>query len=132
MQIFLDFDGTIVEHQYPSIGKYNEGCLEVIRKLQDAKHEIILNTYRADCEDGTLEEAIAYLKASKHILPITNILSEKIEPLSWNWKRHFQEDTLFIDDICEGIPTKKTPTAPYEVVDWKKLDVEFREKGLYS
>jgi hypothetical protein len=58
MEIYLDFDGTVVEHQYPKMGRCNFGCFEVIKKLQNAGHVIILNTYRADCEDGTLEEAL--------------------------------------------------------------------------
>ena len=38
MQIFLDFDGRVVEHYYPLIGAYNPGCKEVISKLQKAVH----------------------------------------------------------------------------------------------
>ncbi len=30
MQIFLDFDGTVVEHYYPLIYAPNPGCEEVI------------------------------------------------------------------------------------------------------
>ena len=51
MQIFLDFDGTVVEHYYPLIGAYNPGCKEVISKLQQAGHEVILNTYRVEIDD---------------------------------------------------------------------------------
>ena len=43
-KIYLDFDGTCVEHRYPEIGKYNFGAIEVIEKLQQAGHNIILNT----------------------------------------------------------------------------------------
>ena len=57
MNIYLDFDGTVVEHDYPEIGKLNPGALEVIKKLQDAGHTIILNTMRVEFNDGTLEEA---------------------------------------------------------------------------
>ena len=46
MNIFLDFDGTVVEHKYPAIGKYNQGAFDVVKKLIDAGHNIILNTYR--------------------------------------------------------------------------------------
>jgi len=70
MKIYLDFDGTVVEHEYPEIGKYNKGAFKVIKKLQDAGHEIILNTYRADCNDGTLEAAKAYLDQATSIDPI--------------------------------------------------------------
>ena len=34
MQIFLDFEGTVVEHFYPLIGAYNLGAKKVIARLQ--------------------------------------------------------------------------------------------------
>ena len=55
MQIFLDFDGTVVEHYYPLIGAYNQGAKEVIARLQQAGHEVILNTYRVEIEDDSLK-----------------------------------------------------------------------------
>ena len=36
MQIFLDFDGAVVEHYYPLIGFNNPGAKEVISKIQCA------------------------------------------------------------------------------------------------
>ena len=60
MLIYLDFDGTVVEHAYPEIGADNPKALKVIRRLQDAGHHIILNTYRADLNDGSLQEALNY------------------------------------------------------------------------
>lgn len=131
MIIYLDFDGTVVEHQYPSIGKYNVGCLEVIEKLHIAGHTIILNTYRANCKNGTLEEAIAYLKLKKLYPYIQKVEAEKIDPFVWNWKTHLKEKTIFLDDICEKIPTKPTDTAEYEIVDWQQIDEEFRAWGTY-
>ena len=62
MLIQLDFDGTVVEFDYPKIGLLNPGSVEVIDKLRKAGHEIVLNTYRADLNDGTLEDAHAFLK----------------------------------------------------------------------
>ena len=62
MLIQLDFDGTVVEFDYPKIGLLNEGSIEVVNKLRNAGHEIVLNTYRADLNDGTLEEAHVFLK----------------------------------------------------------------------
>jgi predicted mannosyl-3-phosphoglycerate phosphatase (HAD superfamily) len=61
MQIFLDFDGTVVEHYYPLIDSYNSGAKEVISKLQCSGHDIIVNTYRVEIEDNSLQEAISYL-----------------------------------------------------------------------
>ena len=33
MIIYLDFDGTVVEHAYPQIGANNPDALKVIRRL---------------------------------------------------------------------------------------------------
>ncbi|MDR0794519.1 MAG: hypothetical protein LBE79_00450 [Tannerella sp.] len=58
MTIAVDFDGTIVEHAYPKIGKPIPFAVEVLRKLQqEEKHKLILWTMR---EGLLLQEAVAY------------------------------------------------------------------------
>ena len=71
MTIYLDFDGTVVEHNYPALGAPNPHALRVISKLQANGHHFILNTYRADLNDGSLEEALAYLNSSGEVEPIS-------------------------------------------------------------
>jgi len=59
MRIAVDFDGTIVEHKYPKIGKVNLFAFETLRELQKNGHKIILWTYRS----GTyLDEALKFCK----------------------------------------------------------------------
>ena len=58
MKIAVDFDGTIVEHAYPHIGRPIPFALETLRLLQK-KHQLILWTIRTGKE---LEEAINYCK----------------------------------------------------------------------
>jgi len=134
MKIYLDFDGTVVEHQYPNIGVYNEGCFEVIQKLQKARHRIILNTYRANLKDGTLQAAITYLNfwaLENDLIVIEEFERIKLEPHPWDWNYFKTNDLIYIDDICEGIPLRPAKEAEYPMVDWKKLDKEFEEKGIY-
>lgn len=131
MKIYLDFDGTVVEHQYPALGLPNEGCFEVLKKLQSAGHEIILNTYRANISKDALLLAIMYLNQNKIIHPIKNIAPKKIAPKPWNWDYFKKHDLIYIDDICEGIPLKPAKNAEYDIVDWKKLDKEFLGNGVY-
>jgi hydroxymethylpyrimidine pyrophosphatase-like HAD family hydrolase len=58
MVIAVDFDGTIVEHEYPRIGKPIPFALDVLKKLQQEEHHIlILWTMR---EGKLLQEAIDY------------------------------------------------------------------------
>ncbi|HEY3387930.1 MAG TPA: hydrolase [Prolixibacteraceae bacterium] len=57
MIIAVDFDGTIVEHRYPAIGKELPFAIETIKALQMKQHRIILWTFRAGKE---LDEAVDY------------------------------------------------------------------------
>lgn len=57
MIIAVDFDGTIVEHRYPLIGKEKPFAIETLKKLQQEGHYIILWTVR---EKEFLEEAVDY------------------------------------------------------------------------
>jgi hypothetical protein len=62
MIIAVDFDGTIVEHAYPKIGKPIPFAIDVLKKLQyEERHLLILWTVR---EDDLLEDALAYCKRS--------------------------------------------------------------------
>ena len=46
MIIAVDFDGTIVEHKYPAIGRELPFAIETLRKLQSERHKLILWTVR--------------------------------------------------------------------------------------
>ena len=138
MIIYLDFDGTVVEHKYPIIGEPNPHCFAVLDKLIKAGHKIIINTMRVEFQDGTLEEAISYIQ--KELFKVDPILSdnfalehtsEKIHPPEWNWERHLQEQCIYIDDICIGTPMRYNITRLGEMVDWITLDRQFKEFGIY-
>jgi len=57
MIIAVDFDGTIVEHKYPAIGREIPFAIETLLKLQEKEHRLILWTYRAGKE---LDEAVEF------------------------------------------------------------------------
>ena len=59
MKIAIDFDGTIVEHKYPKIGKPILFAFEALKELQKRGHKLILWTYRSGKE---LDEAVEYCK----------------------------------------------------------------------
>lgn len=60
MRIAVDFDGTIVEHEYPAIGKPIPFAVDVLKKLQKEEgHQIILWTVR---EGELLDEAVEYCR----------------------------------------------------------------------
>lgn len=59
MTIAVDFDGTIVEHDYPRIGKEKPFALETLRMLMADGHKLILWTAR----DGErLQEAVEFCR----------------------------------------------------------------------
>ena len=57
--IAVDFDGTIVEDRYPSIGKPMMFAFETMKMLQKDGHRLILWTYR---EDSELQDAVEFCK----------------------------------------------------------------------
>ena len=60
MVIAVDFDGTIVEHEYPYIGKERPFAIETLKKIQqEAGHQLILWTVR---EGKELEEAVEFCR----------------------------------------------------------------------
>ena len=61
MIIAVDFDGTIVTHEYPQIGKPIPFAIQTLKKLQDEDHhQIILWSVR---EGELLQEAVDYCKS---------------------------------------------------------------------
>lgn len=57
--IAVDFDGTIVEHDYPKIGKEMLFAFATLKELQKKGHKLILFTYRVG---SLLDEAVEYCK----------------------------------------------------------------------
>ena len=57
MTIAVDFDGTIVEHKYPEIGKEKPFAIQCLKQLQMEGNRLILWTSR---EGDLLDEAVAF------------------------------------------------------------------------
>ena len=62
LTIAIDFDGTIVEHKFPQIGKELPFAINTLRMLQAKGHRLILWTYRAGDE---LEQAVDFCSKNK-------------------------------------------------------------------
>ena len=133
MQIQLDFDGTVVEHQYPKIGRENFGSMKVIKKLQEAGHEIIINTYRADLGSEPLKKAIEFLNFHHKVelKPITKYNLLKRHPLPWDWHIMRDNEIIWIDDIASDMPVKDSNFGNGKMVDWRIVDLEFSANGIY-
>ena len=59
MTIAVDFDGTIVEHRYPSIGRELPFATATLKKLIDDGHKLILWSVR---EGELLQEAVDWCR----------------------------------------------------------------------
>ena len=59
MKIAVDFDGTIVEHEYPAIGKVRPFAFQTMKMLQEKGHLLVLWTYRSG---RYLDEAVEFCK----------------------------------------------------------------------
>lgn len=59
MIIAVDFDGAIVEHKYPQIGKEIPFAITTLKCLQEERHHLILWSVR---EGELLDEAVEYCR----------------------------------------------------------------------
>jgi len=59
--IAVDFDGTIVEHAYPAIGREMLFAFATLKELQKKGHKLILWTFRAG---RYLDEAVEFCRAN--------------------------------------------------------------------
>ena len=134
MKIYLDFDGTVVEHYFPEIGAENPNAIQVIARLQEAGHDIVLNTYRADIDQKHVQEALDYIHSFKEIKqPIEKFLPEKLEPRAFDMEVAKESNQLYIDDIAEGIPMRRNIVLEHGMmVDWVELEKILEEAGFFE
>lgn len=59
IKIAVDFDGTIVEHEYPKIGKEKLFAFQTLKELEKLGARLILWTFRTGKE---LEEAVEFCR----------------------------------------------------------------------
>ena len=101
MRIAVDFDGTIVEHCYPRIGKEIPFAIETLKLLQREGHWLILWSVR---EGKLLEEAVEWCRARGLEFYAVNKDYPEEERDHQGFSRKLKAD-LFIDDRnVGGIP----------------------------
>jgi len=93
LTIAIDFDGTIVEDEYPLIGKPNIFAFETLKKLQEDGHRLILWTYR---HGKALSEAVHFCKDNGIVFYAVN-KSFPEEVYDSKYSRKINAD-VFIDD----------------------------------
>lgn len=126
--IAVDFDGTIVDHQFPEIGKDVPGAFQWMKKFQDEGASLILWTVRGPgIEEGGpsgaapadyLELAVEYCRARGIEFWAIN---ENPEQKAWSQSPKAYAN-LFIDDAAVGCPLVENPRMdgrPY--ADWNEI-----------
>lgn len=93
LTIAIDFDGTIVEDDYPNIGKPRIFAFETLKKLQEDGHRLILWTYRSGLR---LEETVDFCESNGIKFYAVN-KSFPEEQFDYTKSRKIHAD-LFIDD----------------------------------
>jgi hydroxymethylpyrimidine pyrophosphatase-like HAD family hydrolase len=95
--IAVDFDGTIVEHRYPAIGKEMLFAFATLKALQQKGHKLILWTIRTG---ELLQEAVDYCRENGVEFYAVN-KNYPEEQLDDNTSRKLNVD-IFIDDRNVG------------------------------
>lgn len=99
MVIAVDFDGTIVEHRYPEIGKEVPFAIQTLKMLIKEQHRLILWTVR---EGELLDEAVEWCKQrGVEFWAINKDYPEEEKENNNNYSRKLKAD-LFIDDRNVG------------------------------
>ena len=95
MVIAVDFDGTIVEHEYPKIGEEIPFATETLRMLINDHHKLILWSVR---EGKLLDEAVEWCRErGVEFYAINRDYPEETTENNNHFSRKLKAD-LFIDD----------------------------------
>lgn len=133
MVIALDFDGTVLTHEYPQLGK-DIGAVPVLKELVENGHQLILNTMRSGRELG---DAIDWFKENG-----IKLYGVGYNPTQARWtsspKCHAD---LFIDDAGLGAPLSIMKTkndegdeVPYgrPFINWVVVEEYLTNMGLIN
>lgn len=102
MVIAVDFDGTIVEHRYPAIGKELPFAIETLRKLVKEGHRLILWTVR---EGKCLDEAIEFCRSrGLEFYAVNRDYPEEEQERNNHFSRKLKADLWIDDRNLGGLP----------------------------
>lgn len=98
MIIAVDFDGTIVEHRYPDIGREKPFAIETLKKLTEEQHRLILWTVR---KGKLLQEAVDFCRTrGLDFYAVNRNFPEENEPE----ERKLRADLWIDDRNLGGLP----------------------------
>ena len=137
MLIAVDFDGTIVEHRYPEIGKEIPFAIETLKKLAAERHRIVLWSVR---EGKLLDEAVAFCRErGLEFYAVNRDYPEEEAERNRHFSRKIKADVFIDDRNLGGLPDWGTiyemihNRLTYEtLLERQHPEPEHRSRGLFS
>jgi len=137
MDIVIDFDGTVVTHEFPKVGS-EIGAVPVLRELVDKGHRLILFTMRSDVDKPYSKDKDISTEAGNYLTDAINWFSEREIPLYGIQKNPTQHTwttspkaygQIIIDDAALGCPLiHGIAERPY--VDWQQVREQLQSMGV--
>ena len=104
MVISVDFDGTIVEHRYPAIGKELPFATSTLRRFMEEGHKLVLFSVR---EGELLEEAVKWCEErGVRFYAVNADIDEDAcdHQGTKHWSRKLKADVFIDDRNVGGLP----------------------------
>lgn len=102
MTIAVDFDGTIVTHRYPDIGKEVPFAIKTLKMLQKDGHRLILWSVR---EGKLLQDAVDWCQErGLEFYAVNRDYPEEEKEKNQNFSRKLKADVWIDDRNVGGIP----------------------------
>lgn len=141
MEILIDFDGTVVTHDFPNIGR-DIGAVPVLKRLIEKGHKLILFTMRSDIENPASDNPLIVNQAGDYLTQAVKWFKDNgielyginTNPTQHKWttspKAYGQ---LIIDDTALGIPLRNVIDGVFTsrpFVNWERVEWMLEERGI--
>lgn len=121
--IAVDFDGTVVSHEYPAVGEPLALAHRVLWRLHEQGHKIILWT----CRTGQKLEAAQCAWSEMNLPPLHGVnRNDPDDPFGNDGIKVFAD--VYIDDRALCAPIH--PTREFGGIDWLRVELELEAKGF--
>lgn len=140
LDIAVDFDGTVVTHEFPNVGK-DIGAEPVLKRLVEAGHRLILFTMRGNVTNNTghsgdppvilngnfLDDAKKWFEDRS--IPLYGCQCNPTQA-AWTTSPKCYAH-LYIDDAALGAPLKRdADIAERPFIDWEAVENIFEMDGI--
>lgn len=127
MDIGIDFDGTVVTHEFPEVGQ-PIGAQPVLERLVDEGHRLVLFTMRSNGQEhgSVLDDAVQWF--DDRDIPLYGVQENPNNNWSDSPKAYAN---LYIDDSALGCPLVE-PFGRRPFVDWNAVESSLISRGVLS